>query len=73
MSIDPVEFGELKGMVNTTLANTNQILEKFDTKLDDHDDRIVDLEVHKSTMKRACKWIGSGITAVFAFIMWVME
>ena len=69
--IDPVEFGKLQGMVETTMNTTNKILEKFDTELDDHKMRITDLENHRTIMKKALKWIGSGISAVIAFVVWV--
>ena len=70
MNINPVEFGELKGSVNATLANTEKLLEKFDLKLDKHEERIDDLEEHRTVMKKAVKWIGTGISAVIGFIAW---
>jgi len=71
--IDPVEFGKMMGYVKATNENTEKILTKFDKELDDHDDRIVDLESHRSAMKKAIKWIGGGVSAVGAFVAWVMS
>ena len=71
MSIDPVEFGELKGMLQATHTNTEKLLDKFENKLEEHDDRIVDLESHRSTMKRAIKWIGGGVSAIAGFVAWM--
>lgn len=72
MSIDPVEFGKMMGMVEATQKNTDKLLEKFDEKLEEHDDRIIELETHRSTMKKAIKWISGGVSAVAGFIAWLV-
>lgn len=71
--IDPVEFGELKGMIKSTHANTEKLLEKIDTKVNLNEHRIIELETHRETMKRAMRWIAGGIGAVASLVAWLMR
>jgi len=67
--IDPVEFGKLCA----NAENTHNMVKEMHAKVEQHDDDIIALQGHNNLIKRAVKWIGSGIAAVFGFVMWVME
>ena len=53
MAIDPVEFGQLKGMVEATLSNSEKLLDKFDDQLDDHERRITTIEAFEAAAEKS--------------------
>ena len=65
--IDPVEFGKLCA----NAQNTHTLVKEMHIKLEAHDDSIIALETHNDTIKKAIKWIGSGVSAVIAFVVWI--
>ena len=65
--ISPEKFFRLCEISN----QTHELLQKMDKKVDDHTLQIRDLENHDSNMKKAIKWVGSGIAAVFAVVVWI--
>ena len=65
--IDPVEFGKLCANVQAT----HDTVKQMNTKQEDIDDRVIDLEGSRDMLKKACKWVGGGITAIASFVAWV--
>lgn len=65
--IDLIEFGKLCANVQAT----HDTVKEMNTKQGEHDDDIIALKHHNTMIKKAFKWIGSGIAAVFSLIAWI--
>lgn len=62
-----IEFGKL--CANS--ANTNTLVKEMHKEQKEQDDRITDLEVHNSTIKKGIKWFVGGIVAIGSVIRWI--